>query len=437
MNLTPEGVAVFLSIVDDLIPDKMSDITAPGDIVQGVPYQPETDWNDVGWPPNENPSLCIDNNSGTKYLHFAGDIQSTGVQITPLDGPSVVTGITLTTANDAPERDPITYELYGSNGTIDGPYELIADGNVVDFAGEAAWPRYTINATPITFDNDKSYAHYQLMFPTVRDPEAQNSMQIAEIELLGVLGEGAPGGLMYDGDSLEGWDHDNNSDAWDGTGPGEGAPGGAALMTEDDVTFVRIQDTGDPRGDGFSDPSNRKVYLTKQIERGLDGAHLELKLRVATTPPLDNQAGGEPWPEGGIGYHIRDGGKGMVGIAEDGVGQISFSLAKAGEIEGLENDALVVNGLVGTEMSGDVDNGDSDTNAVAIDDATAWNTITVDIAAGGAGTHILTISVNGGDAVSVEVTTGDSMDGENNYVAIGSSGTGGITAFDVDYISVE
>jgi hypothetical protein len=436
-NLTADGEQILRNIIAALVPAKLSDITAPGDIVVGVPYQPETDWNDVGWPPNENPSLCIDNNSGTKYLHFAGDIQSTGVQITPLDGPSVVTGITLTTANDAPERDPITYELYGSNGTIDGPYELIADGNVVDFAGEAAWPRYTINATPITFDNDKSYAHYQLMFPTVRDPEAQNSMQIAEIELLGVLGEGAPGGLMYDGDSLEGWDHDNNSDAWDGTGPGEGAPGGAALMTEDDVTFVRIQDTGDPRGDGFSDPSNRKVYLTKQIERGLDGAHLELKLRVATTPPLDNQAGGEPWPEGGIGYHIRDGGKGMVGIAEDGVGQLAFSLAKAGEIEGLDTDALVVNGLVGTEMSDDVDNGDSDINAVAIDDATAWNTITVDIAAGGAGTHVLTISVNGGDAVSVEVTTGASMDGVNNYVAIGSSGTGGITAFDVDYISVE
>ena len=126
----------------------------------------------------------------------------------------------------------------------------------------------------------------------------------------------------------------------------------------------------------------------------------------------------------------------VVGIAEDGVGQISFSLAKAGEIDGLETDALVVNGLVGTEMSGDVDTGDSATNAVAIDDATAWNNIVVDIAAGGAGTHVLTISVNGGDAVSVEVTTGDSLDGENNYVAIGSSGTGGITAFDVDYIIV-
>jgi hypothetical protein len=253
-------------------------------------------------------------------------------------------------------------------------------------------------------------------------------------EIRYLAGERAP--FVYDGDVLDdSWDHDNNSDAWDGTGPGEGAPGGVALLSEDDVTFLRVQDTGDPRGDGFSDPSNRKIYLTHQIDLGLDGARLEFQLRVATTPPLDNQAGGEPWPEGGIGYHIRDGGKGMVGIAEDGVGQISFSLAKAGEIEGLETDALVVNGLLGTEMSGDVDTGDAATpNSIAIADATAWNNVIVDIAAGGAGTHVLTISINGGEAVVVEVTAGDAMDGENNYVAVGSSGTGGITAFDVDYI---
>jgi len=255
-------------------------------------------------------------------------------------------------------------------------------------------------------------------------------------EISYLAGERAP--YIYDGDVLDdSWDHDNNSDAWDGTGPGEGSPGGAGLLVEDDVTFLRVQDTGDPRGDGFSDPSNRKVYLTKQIDFGLDGSRLEFQLRVATTPPLDNQAGGESWPEGGIGYYIRDGGKGMISIAEDGVGQISFSLAKAGEIEGLETDALVMNGLLGAEMSDDVDTGDAATpNAIPIADATAWNTVTVDIAAGGAGTHVLTVSVNGGEPVAVEVTTGASLDGDNDYIAIGSSGTGGITAFDIDYVTI-
>jgi hypothetical protein len=180
-----KGAVTFTDIkVVEAAPAGPKDVTVPGDIVQGVPNQPETDWNDVGWPPNENPGLAIDNNTGTKFLHFAGDIGPSGIRITPLDGPSVVNGLTLTTANDAPNRDPVTFELSGSNDGIDGPYTLIAAGDIVDFAGEAEWPRFTKNATPITFANETAYAHYQLLFPDVRNPDADNSMQIAEIELL-------------------------------------------------------------------------------------------------------------------------------------------------------------------------------------------------------------------------------------------------------------
>jgi hypothetical protein len=45
-----------------------------------------------------------------------------------------------------------------------------------------------MNATPIMFDNDVAYKYYQVMFPAVRDPGSANSMQIAEVELLGVPG---------------------------------------------------------------------------------------------------------------------------------------------------------------------------------------------------------------------------------------------------------
>jgi hypothetical protein len=284
------------------------------------------------------------------------------------------------------------------------------------------------------FASDPS--HVAKFFDGLIDEVAIYERALSEGEILYLAGERAP--FTYDGGALDDtWDHDNNSDQWDGTGPGEGNPGGAAALVEDDVTFLRIQDIGDPRDLGISEPSNRKVYLTRQTGIGLDGAHLEFSLRVATTPPLDNQISGDPWPEGGIGYHIRDGGKGMVGVAEAGVGQISFSLAKAGEIEGLETDALVMNGLLGAEMSGDVDTGDAAVpNAIAIADATAWNTVTVDIVAGGVGTHVLTVCVNDQECVIVEVTAGSSMDGEGDYIAIGSSGTGGVTAFDVDYVTV-
>ncbi|MCP4261496.1 MAG: LamG domain-containing protein [Planctomycetes bacterium] len=163
------------------------DITAPDDLVQGVPNDGITyDSGDFGWYSWESPDLVIDDNIDTKYLHFKGEIESTGFQVTPSAGASIVTGLTLTTANDFPARDPIAFELYGSNVSINGRYRLIAIGYIIDFDQVEAWPRLAMNATPISFNNDIAYEHYQVLFPVVRDAGRANSMQIAEVELLGV-----------------------------------------------------------------------------------------------------------------------------------------------------------------------------------------------------------------------------------------------------------
>jgi len=160
------------------------DITGPGDVIQGVPNEGVSLNDDHGWPGNEPPHQAIDDQVVTKYLHFKGDKETTGLRITPQIGSTVVIGLSLTTANDAEARDPVQYELYGSNESIDGPYTLIASGDIVDFDQQTAWPRRTQGTTPIRFENTVAYEHYQLMFPVVRDPGGANSMQIAEIELL-------------------------------------------------------------------------------------------------------------------------------------------------------------------------------------------------------------------------------------------------------------
>ncbi len=163
-----------------------ADVTAPGDAVQGVPNDGVTTGGaNNGWPAGESPDLAIDDDTATKFLHFKGNAEPTGIQVTPAAGATIVTGIALTTANDASERDPIAFELSGSNGSINGPYTVIATGDVVDFAGAEEWPRFTKNETLIIFDNDVAYAHYQITFTTVRDAAGANSMQIAEIELIG------------------------------------------------------------------------------------------------------------------------------------------------------------------------------------------------------------------------------------------------------------
>jgi hypothetical protein len=168
----------------------LADVTGAGDAVQGVP-------NDVDWPPAEYPALAIDDKTSTKFLHFKGELLPTGIQVTPAVGATIVTGLTFTTANDSPGRDPVKFELSGSNDGIDGPWTLIAAGDIVDFAQATEWPRFTMNATAISFANAVAYKHYQIVFPALRNPVTDPMMQIAEIELLGIITE--PANLLPNG----------------------------------------------------------------------------------------------------------------------------------------------------------------------------------------------------------------------------------------------
>jgi hypothetical protein len=184
------------------LPDPAAiDITAKGDPLVGLPNDGVGSDALGGWPAAEVPANVIDNDVTTKFLHFRGDAQATGFSVTPSLGYTVVTGLTLATANDSQNRDPVSWEVYGARTSIDGPWVLIASGTVDDFARPFDWPRRWKNVTPIGFKNTLAFAHYKVMFPTVKRlsgglPSTPNSMQIAEVELLGVPAA-APGPLVY------------------------------------------------------------------------------------------------------------------------------------------------------------------------------------------------------------------------------------------------
>jgi hypothetical protein len=156
--------ANYLAFVPYAGSDDPVDISMPGDAVV-----PTSD----NHPDGEHAGLAIDNNASTKYLNF--DISDTGLTITT--GGGVVTGLGLTSANDAPERDPASFVLSGSN---DGgvTFTEIASGDVPAFGDR--FERRTVS-----FDNSTAYTTYELVFPTVANAGAANSMQIAEVELLG------------------------------------------------------------------------------------------------------------------------------------------------------------------------------------------------------------------------------------------------------------
>jgi len=165
-----------------VLPDPTAvDITAKGDSLKGYP-----DYSGA-WPAAEYPALAIDDSITTKYLNFGGKTQPPcGFCVTPTVGATVVTGLTFTTANDSAERDPVAWELWGSNKSIDGPWEFIAKGAVDDFARPLDWPRRWKTVTPIGFANAAAYASYKVQFTGLKRFSAANSMQIAEVEILGV-----------------------------------------------------------------------------------------------------------------------------------------------------------------------------------------------------------------------------------------------------------
>jgi len=125
-------------------------------------------------PYGEGPNNAFDNNVGTKYLNF--DKKNAGVTV-QLNSGRVVTGFTVTTANDFSGRDPTSYKLYGSN---DGStWTLIKQDSI-----SLSESRYTTSSV-ISTGNTTAYAYYFILFPTTKAGDGCglncDSMQIAEI----------------------------------------------------------------------------------------------------------------------------------------------------------------------------------------------------------------------------------------------------------------
>jgi hypothetical protein len=86
-------------------------LLSPSDRIIGIDLD-----SGSGYPsPDETPAKAIDANSGSKYLNFSA--HNAGIIVTP-GAASVAQSFILTTGGDAPERDPSSYLLFGSNYPI-------------------------------------------------------------------------------------------------------------------------------------------------------------------------------------------------------------------------------------------------------------------------------------------------------------------------------
>jgi len=125
-------------------------------------------------PGGEGPNSAFDNNPNTKYLNF--DKKNAGVTV-QLNAGRIVTGFTVTTANDFSGRDPTSYKLYGSN---DGSTWVLIKQDAITLSEN----RFATSSV-ISTGNTTAYAYYFMLFPTTKAGEGCglncNSMQIAEL----------------------------------------------------------------------------------------------------------------------------------------------------------------------------------------------------------------------------------------------------------------
>jgi hypothetical protein len=136
----------------------------------------------------------VDNDTD-KYLNFGLNDGSpflgpVGLTVTPAAGPSVVTGLRVYTANDAPERDPADYKLEGSNNGTD--FTVISTGRLLlppdrNATGLSPLDPIAMFDWEASFANASLYTTYRLTFTHVKSDETANSMQLAEVELLGTV----------------------------------------------------------------------------------------------------------------------------------------------------------------------------------------------------------------------------------------------------------
>ena len=124
-----------------------------------------------------------------KYLNF-GEVNS-GFIVTPSNGSSIVTGFQVTTANDATERNPTTWQLFGTNQVIASTNHSTGSAeswNIIA-SGTLALPtaRNTLGSV-VSFSNATAYNSYRMVFTGVRNAATANSMQIAEINFFGNTG---------------------------------------------------------------------------------------------------------------------------------------------------------------------------------------------------------------------------------------------------------
>jgi hypothetical protein len=179
-------------------------ITRAGDPIFGI-YNTTTGQSTGGFNgtfsnPSEYPSKAIDGLTSTKYRNFGINISisqpiygfgvNTGFFVIPtVTNSSIASALHFSTANDFPERDPITVRLEGSNSTsitalqLGSSWTLLYSGSTgINPAGDY---NRTMYVTQQNFSNTIPCTSYRLLVTSKRN--ISNSVQYSEAQIMGYV----------------------------------------------------------------------------------------------------------------------------------------------------------------------------------------------------------------------------------------------------------
>jgi len=158
-----------------------SNVLSANDPILAIQERPDSEH-----PGHEGSANVIDMGL-SKYLNFGKE--NSGFIVTPAFGSSIVDSFQITTANDSEERDPTSWALYGTNEAIVSTDDSLGDAEnwVMIDSGLVALPSERDTLGPlVAISNSTLYTSYKMLFPTLKDADLANSMQIAEIQFYGV-----------------------------------------------------------------------------------------------------------------------------------------------------------------------------------------------------------------------------------------------------------
>jgi len=132
-----------------------------------------TEFGTVVSEPNEDVTKIIDGDINTKFIDSQID---DGIGFTVYLGSGVsniASSIEVTTANDVPSRDPVSFEVLGSNDNVS--YTSITTGTIPCISDRG-------NSRTFTFSNTTSYSYYRIVYST-QCSSTDTYLQIAETQL--------------------------------------------------------------------------------------------------------------------------------------------------------------------------------------------------------------------------------------------------------------